>query len=72
MFIARAIFLNRDYETGDTLWRDKEFIHFFPDIGKLRSELTLSGMDLILFEKHERGNRGNAVLRKPETANQNE
>ncbi len=62
--LKRIITFNRLYETGDTLWRGKEFIHFFTDLEKLRSELKSSGMELILLEKHERGNRGNAILKK--------
>ncbi len=62
--IGTIFFLNPNYETGDSLWREKEFVHFFPDLEKLKSELASSGMELILLEKHDMGFRGNAVLKK--------
>jgi len=52
------------YQSGDSLWRNKEFIHFFHDDNLLRSELNESGMNIITLDIPEFESRGNAVLKK--------
>lgn len=69
-FLGIIFFGNFRYETGDSLWRDKEFLHFFHDEKLLRSELNESGMDINLLEIPDLVIRGNAVLHKRENGKQ--
>lgn len=69
-FFGIIFFGNFRYETGDSLWGDKEFLHFFHDEKLLRSELNESGMDIVLLEIPDLVIRGNAVLHKRENGTQ--
>ena len=52
------------FEPGDTLWGNAEFIHTFDDETKLRMELAEGGFDVLHLDIFDEKTCGGAVLRK--------
>ncbi|MBN1543325.1 class I SAM-dependent methyltransferase [candidate division KSB1 bacterium] len=44
---------NRDYESGNFLWGNIEFIHAFSSDEQIRSELTAGGLDVLEFKQSQ-------------------
>lgn len=61
--VARLSFGHLQYEPGDRLWFNREFIHAFADETELRTEFAEGGFDLLhLFVSNEKKS-GGALLR---------
>lgn len=52
-----------DYEPGDQLWGNVEFIHAFSDPDKLKTEFELAGFELVHFHISKENLSGGAVLK---------
>jgi SAM-dependent methyltransferase len=63
--IARLTLGNRDYETGDMLRFDSEFLHAFVSVEELKAEALRAGLEVIDLEVEEGRAFAGAVLRKP-------
>jgi SAM-dependent methyltransferase len=68
---ASLTFGNLQYETGDMIWRDLEFIHNFSSEKNLLSEFDKGGFQTVKINIPENGIWGSAVLRKPLFRSQN-
>ena len=63
-FIASCGLGNRFFESGDSLWLNVEFIHYFHSEQALRSEIEEGGLFIEHLHMDFPGNRGGAVCRK--------
>ena len=54
----------RQFEPGDVLWFNAEFVHFFGDKNTLRAEFVEGGFEVLHLEISDAMGRGGAVLRK--------
>jgi len=64
-FFAYLSFGNVQYEKGDMIWRESEFIHAFWSKNLLLSELEQSSFQVIEINVQEDTLWGSAILRKP-------
>jgi hypothetical protein len=63
--IAAATFGNLEYEQGDMLWLNIEFLHAFPSEEAVRAELEEGGLSVVSITRDPRiPVRGGAVCRK--------
>lgn len=62
--VAYATLGNTEYEKGDTLYYDNEFIHFFISEEEVKAGFIKAGFEITYSKIFESG-RGGAILRKP-------
>lgn len=65
-FLAWVTFGYREYEPGDQLWRQREFLHAFHDEEDLRGEFTAAGFAVAHLEVSDDNSSGGAILLKPD------
>jgi SAM-dependent methyltransferase len=63
--LARLTLGNQEFEPGDTLRLNREFIHEFHSIDKLRSEILAAGFTAVEFQISEERIFAEAILQKP-------
>ena len=68
--VAACTLGNLEYEPGDTLWLNVEFVHEFTSEDAIRSELEEGGLSIVRI-KTDQTLRGSAVCRKSPEAGQN-
>jgi SAM-dependent methyltransferase len=68
--VAACTLGNLEYEPGDTLWLNVEFVHEFTSEDAIRSELEEGGLSIVRI-KTNKTLRGSAVCRKSPEAGQN-
>jgi SAM-dependent methyltransferase len=66
--LARLTFGHWNYEAGDTLWFNREFLHAFSDEESLRAEFNAAGFKTLHLKVLDQGLLGGAVLGKKENA----
>lgn len=62
--LSRASLGYLEYETGDQLWRQTEFVHVFHEESALREEFTDGGFDVSDLRIFPESQEGAAVLKK--------
>lgn len=62
--MARCLFGNREYENGDVLWGNVEFLHAFASEQEVRAEIEQGGLSLIRFQTEMNPVRCGAICQK--------
>jgi SAM-dependent methyltransferase len=62
--IAKSPVGNREYEKGDTLWLNMEFVHFFTSEAEIRTELEEGGLCVTQIKLNPASIRGAAICKK--------
>ena len=55
---------NVEYEKGDTLWGNGEFVHVFSNEDEIRSEIADTGFDVHFSAFPDDNSQGGMILRK--------
>ncbi|MCG7853641.1 MAG: class I SAM-dependent methyltransferase [Methanosarcinaceae archaeon] len=61
---ALIFFGNRQYERGDMLLNNREFVHVFPAEADLTSEFSEGGFEIVFMNIQKDSKRGQAILKK--------
>jgi 2-polyprenyl-3-methyl-5-hydroxy-6-metoxy-1,4-benzoquinol methylase len=62
--VALITWGNIEYERGDQLWANGEFVHVFSNEGEIRSEIGGTGFEVLFSAFPKENSQGGSVLRK--------